>query len=228
VRFLHACERGMTVGYDRSWVAPADTVIATVACGFADGFSRMFSNCGNVGLRGSLFPIAGKARSAHEGPKPFYDLTLSRHPQSSAPSSTEFTPLPSFHARANLHQVCMDQLMVSLSLAEHGPAAAPPAAAGPAAPVPLAPASAHDASVSGAARLAAARVRVGDYATLFGAGGTPLALAAKLLGTCESDLTCALTRRVARRYVNKPASEAGCTQQPLLTPLPLLAAFTPP
>jgi hypothetical protein len=124
----------------------------------------------------------------------------------------------------------MDQLMVSLSLAEHDPAAAPPAPPGAAdaAPVPLVPASAHDASVSGAARLAAAQVRVGDYATLFGAGGTPLAQAAKLLGTCESDLTCALTRRVARRYVNKPASEAGCTQQPLLTPLPLLATFTPP
>ena len=48
------------------------------------------------------------------------------------------------------------------------------------------------------------RLEVGDYAVLFGAGGQPLAEAARALETCESDLTCALTRRVARRYVNKP------------------------
>ena len=40
VRHVHTVHAGVPVGYDRSWVAPEDCVIATVAAGFADGYHR--------------------------------------------------------------------------------------------------------------------------------------------------------------------------------------------
>uniref|UniRef100_A0A7S2G4R1 Uncharacterized protein n=1 Tax=Octactis speculum TaxID=3111310 RepID=A0A7S2G4R1_9STRA len=45
-------------------------------------------------------------------------------------------------------------------------------------------------------------LEVGDYLTLFGSGGMPLAEVAKMLDTAQSDITCGLTRRCSRRYVN--------------------------
>mmetsp|Transcript_47027 Transcript_47027/g.106508 ORF Transcript_47027/g.106508 Transcript_47027/m.106508 type:complete len:179 (+) Transcript_47027:1542-2078(+) len=50
----------MTVGYDRSWVAPHECRIATLACGFADGYARDNSSRGRVGIRGGNFTVAGK------------------------------------------------------------------------------------------------------------------------------------------------------------------------
>ena len=126
VRHVHRLEKGMTVGYDRSWIAPCDCLIATLAVGFADGYSRSLSNRGKVGIRGHEFTIAGK--------------------------------------------VCMDMSMVNL-----GPPDGPGAA-----------------------------VRVGDFATLWGLGGQSLADTADDLATAQSDLTCDLSRRVTRRYVNLP------------------------
>ena len=116
----------MTVGYDRSFVAPCDCLIATLACGFADGWARANSNVGKVGLRGRRYQLAGK--------------------------------------------VCMDMLMVNLG---------PPGGPG-------------------------SDVECGDYAVLFGEGGVPLKEYAAGLGTAQSDVTCELTRRVARRYVHLP------------------------
>ena len=49
-----------------------------------------------------------------------------------------------------------------------------------------------------------AAVRVGDFATLWGLGGQSLADTADDLATAQSDLTCDLSRRVTRRYVNLP------------------------
>eukprot|EP00614_Pseudopedinella_elastica_P035229 CAMPEP_0172644458 /NCGR_PEP_ID=MMETSP1068-20121228/239222_1 /TAXON_ID=35684 /ORGANISM="Pseudopedinella elastica, Strain CCMP716" /LENGTH=711 /DNA_ID=CAMNT_0013458657 /DNA_START=106 /DNA_END=2241 /DNA_ORIENTATION=+ len=170
VRFVHRCGEGMTVGYDRSWVAPHECRIATLACGFADGYARDNSSRGRVGIRGGNFTVAGK--------------------------------------------VCMDQLMVYL-----GPTAAEEeeeeeateggkveeAAAGTPEGLFVVP----DAASVACGR----RVRVGDYATLWGVGGPSLKDCATLLATCESDLTCGLSRRVARRYVSIPE---GCavTQDP--------------
>ena len=131
VRHVHALERGMTVGYDRSWIAPADCLIATVAVGFADGYNRQLSNRGVVTIRGAPFVVAGK--------------------------------------------VCMDMLMVCLG-APDGPGAA---------------------------------VAPGDYAVLWGDGGASLAETADALGTAQSDLTCDLSRRVSRRYVNLPTGWDG-------------------
>ena len=116
----------MTVGYDRSWIAPRDSVVATLSIGFADGYPRSLSNQGVVHIRGHKFVVAGK--------------------------------------------VCMDMVMVDLG-AKGGPGES---------------------------------VRVGDYATLWGDGGATLSETADGLGTAQSDLTCDLSRRVARRYVNLP------------------------
>merc|ERR1719161_3022901 len=51
---------------------------------------------------------------------------------------------------------------------------------------------------------AAKSVSVGDYVVCFGEGGPSLKEAAGLLSTAQSDLTCDLTRRVERLYVNLP------------------------
>ncbi|HEY6378716.1 MAG TPA: alanine racemase [Candidatus Dormibacteraeota bacterium] len=51
--------RGETVGYNRTWQAPADTRIAAVAAGYADGVQRAQSNCGHVLVHGVRCPIVG-------------------------------------------------------------------------------------------------------------------------------------------------------------------------
>ena len=60
VRHVHRLEAGMTVGYDRSWIAPRDSVVATLSIGFADGYPRSLSNQGVVHIRGHQFVVAGK------------------------------------------------------------------------------------------------------------------------------------------------------------------------
>ena len=68
VRHVHIGEAGVPVGYDRSWTAPEDSVIATVAIGFADGYMRENSNAlncrygkgGSVYINGQQCTIAGK------------------------------------------------------------------------------------------------------------------------------------------------------------------------
>ena len=50
---------GEAVSYGRTWTAPHDTRIATVAAGYADGLPRLTSNRGAMGIGGHLFPIAG-------------------------------------------------------------------------------------------------------------------------------------------------------------------------
>lgn len=51
---------GDTVGYGRRGKVERDTTIATLAIGYADGFSRRFSNGnGNVLINGQLAPVKG-------------------------------------------------------------------------------------------------------------------------------------------------------------------------
>jgi alanine racemase len=49
-----------TVGYGRTYRAEADTVVATIPTGYADGFSRALSNKGRVTIRGKVAPIIGR------------------------------------------------------------------------------------------------------------------------------------------------------------------------
>ena len=112
---------GTTVGYGRTFVAPQPMQIATLACGYADGYRRDLGNRGVVGFAGRTFPVVGR--------------------------------------------VSMDYLTVALPL-----------------DAPVAP---------------------GDPMTLFSADpASPHSLErlAQLLGTIPYELTCALHRRITRRF----------------------------
>ncbi len=51
---------GDTVGYGRTWTAPAERRIATLTVGYADGYSRVLSNRGWVLLHGRRAPVVGR------------------------------------------------------------------------------------------------------------------------------------------------------------------------
>lgn len=52
--------KGETIGYGRTGVAQTDLTIATIAIGYADGYSRSFSNeVGKVLVNGSMAPVIG-------------------------------------------------------------------------------------------------------------------------------------------------------------------------
>lgn len=57
---INVIKKGETIGYGRKGVAIKDMRIATLAIGYADGFSRAFSNgVGEVVLDGHLLPVIG-------------------------------------------------------------------------------------------------------------------------------------------------------------------------
>ena len=51
---------GRTVSYGATWTAKRDSKIALVPLGYADGYSRHLSNCGEVLLRGKRCPVVGR------------------------------------------------------------------------------------------------------------------------------------------------------------------------
>jgi len=51
---------GTTVGYGRTFVAPQPMQIATLACGYADGYRRDLGNRSVVGFAGRTFPVVGR------------------------------------------------------------------------------------------------------------------------------------------------------------------------
>jgi alanine racemase len=51
---------GTPVGYGRTWTAPHETRVATVAAGYADGVLRALSNTGTVLVGGCRCPIVGR------------------------------------------------------------------------------------------------------------------------------------------------------------------------
>lgn len=57
---VYEVEKGEAVGYNRSFVTQRPSRIAAVGVGYADGYSRLFSNRGVVRVRGKLAPVAGK------------------------------------------------------------------------------------------------------------------------------------------------------------------------
>lgn len=121
---VKAVPAGATVGYGRTFVAPHPLQIATLACGYADGYRRDLGNRAVVAFQGRTFPVVGR--------------------------------------------VSMDYLTVALPLE-----------------VPVAP---------------------GDPMVLYGADPTAphsLERLAQLLGTIPYELTCALHRRISRRFFSK-------------------------
>jgi alanine racemase len=60
VSFVKRVAAGASIGYGRTWVAPADTFVATIPAGYADGFNRLFSNRGRVLIGGHSYPVVGR------------------------------------------------------------------------------------------------------------------------------------------------------------------------
>ncbi len=52
--------RGEAVSYGETWVAPRQTRAAVVACGYADGYSRLLSNRGDVLIGGHRCRVLGR------------------------------------------------------------------------------------------------------------------------------------------------------------------------
>jgi alanine racemase len=51
---------GETVGYNATWTAPADTEVAILNIGYADGYAREFSNCGAALFGGLRLAVLGR------------------------------------------------------------------------------------------------------------------------------------------------------------------------
>ena len=57
---LRSLASGDTVGYGATWVAKRPSRIATLPVGYADGYPRALSNRGEVVVRGTRAPVAGR------------------------------------------------------------------------------------------------------------------------------------------------------------------------
>jgi alanine racemase len=57
---LKAVPAGFAVSYGMTYRTPAPTVIATVPAGYADGYRRGFSSCGEMLVRGCRVPVVGR------------------------------------------------------------------------------------------------------------------------------------------------------------------------
>lgn len=60
VNFVKRIRAGESVGYGRTWTAPNDTWIATVAVGYGDGYSRRMSSRGRMLIGGASYPVVGR------------------------------------------------------------------------------------------------------------------------------------------------------------------------
>jgi alanine racemase len=57
---LRAVHEGESVSYGATWRAPGPRRIATIACGYADGYRRHLSNAGVVLINGVRCPVVGR------------------------------------------------------------------------------------------------------------------------------------------------------------------------
>lgn len=60
VTFVKRVAAGASVSYGGSWTAPRETTVATVRCGYADGYPRLLANKGWASLGGRRVPVAGR------------------------------------------------------------------------------------------------------------------------------------------------------------------------
>ena len=59
VIFIKTVPAGTTISYNRTWSSPETRSIATIAAGYADGYSRALSNRGTVTINGKSYPQVG-------------------------------------------------------------------------------------------------------------------------------------------------------------------------
>lgn len=60
VTALKKVAQGAGVSYGQTWIAPRDCQIATLPAGYADGYGRSLSNCGEVLINGHRAPVVGR------------------------------------------------------------------------------------------------------------------------------------------------------------------------
>ncbi len=60
VAFVKPVSAGTTVSYGRTFTVPRDTVVATIPLGYADGYTRAYSNKAQVLIRGKRAPVIGR------------------------------------------------------------------------------------------------------------------------------------------------------------------------
>lgn len=56
---VHFLDEGASVSYSRRWRAETERHIGVVGAGYADGYPRLLTNRGTIGIRDRLLPIAG-------------------------------------------------------------------------------------------------------------------------------------------------------------------------
>lgn len=57
---VKSIKKGDSVGYNDTFIAPRDMIIATIPAGYAEGVDRRLSNVGQVEVKGILCPIIGR------------------------------------------------------------------------------------------------------------------------------------------------------------------------
>jgi len=60
IHFLKSVPPGTKISYGETFITKKESLIATLAIGYADGYSRHLSNQGGVLIRGKRAPIVGK------------------------------------------------------------------------------------------------------------------------------------------------------------------------
>ncbi len=60
VAHLHHIQRGESVSYNRTFIAPRPSLIAVLPVGYADGYNRLLSNRGTVLIGGRRAPVVGR------------------------------------------------------------------------------------------------------------------------------------------------------------------------
>jgi alanine racemase len=59
ITHLKTIDAGATVSYSRAWTAPERVRLATVGCGYGDGYTRLLTGRAEVGVAGRRFPVVG-------------------------------------------------------------------------------------------------------------------------------------------------------------------------
>lgn len=60
ISHIKTIHKGDTVSYGRTYTADGDRIIATISCGYADGYPRLLSGRGEVLINGKRAPIVGR------------------------------------------------------------------------------------------------------------------------------------------------------------------------
>jgi len=60
ISFIKKLDTGMYIGYGNTFKTKRETVVGTISAGYADGYSRLLSNCGKVLIRGEKVPVIGR------------------------------------------------------------------------------------------------------------------------------------------------------------------------